>query len=499
MKTSLVTDPWFSLHGAFLASWAQFPCNEHLDTESIRNSDYIFVSHEHEDHLDLDFLRTCSPSTMILIPDYPSQRAWRRLTGGLPNEVRVLAERQRIALSGDLTITLVKQSVPIWDDCTIIVETGDLTIANSNDMKITPSDAAWIRDQFDIDYLFLQFSGATWYPIAYDYPPAKKRKIAQQKIANKFTNTLAIADAVGARYIVPTAGPPCFLDDSLFHLNFAEYSIFPSQHEFFEFARGRGEEGRLVVPLPGEEMVDPPVPARSRNNFDAAHFVDRCTYLEEYRDRRRPHIQRRLARIPPSTESLLDRASPYFSSTMRSSHWLTQKIGGSIRLELTGTHPEDLVVDFSNPDDPVRDYDGQPCLYRMRTEARFVREVFEGNIGWEDLLLSMRMSMSRRPDVYNEYLTVFLRYANEAQFRLIEAYETREVPDQTFEMVYADKRLEVQRHCPHTGGDLARGMVVDGQLVCPVHGWQFSLDTGEGSIPGYCITIRELPNSRPSS
>jgi nitrite reductase (NADH) small subunit len=33
--------------------------------------------------------------------------------------------------------------------------------------------------------------------------------------------------------------------------------------------------------------------------------------------------------------------------------------------------------------------------------------------------------------------------------------------------------------CPHWGGPLGQGIIRDGKLVCPWHGWTFDLKTGE--------------------
>jgi len=35
-----------------------------------------------------------------------------------------------------------------------------------------------------------------------------------------------------------------------------------------------------------------------------------------------------------------------------------------------------------------------------------------------------------------------------------------------------------QRACLHQGGDLGDGIVVDGTIVCPLHGWRFDIRTG---------------------
>ena len=36
--------------------------------------------------------------------------------------------------------------------------------------------------------------------------------------------------------------------------------------------------------------------------------------------------------------------------------------------------------------------------------------------------------------------------------------------------------------CPHAGGPLAQGRVVDGVVACPWHGWQYDLRTGQNCL-----------------
>jgi nitrite reductase (NADH) small subunit len=43
-----------------------------------------------------------------------------------------------------------------------------------------------------------------------------------------------------------------------------------------------------------------------------------------------------------------------------------------------------------------------------------------------------------------------------------------------------DRFLAVDNHCPHKGGPLADGIVSGATVVCPLHAWKISLETGEG-------------------
>lgn len=48
-----------------------------------------------------------------------------------------------------------------------------------------------------------------------------------------------------------------------------------------------------------------------------------------------------------------------------------------------------------------------------------------------------------------------------------------------------DRFLAVDNRCPHKGGPLADGIVSGTTVVCPLHAWKFSLETGDGvSGPG---------------
>jgi nitrite reductase/ring-hydroxylating ferredoxin subunit len=39
----------------------------------------------------------------------------------------------------------------------------------------------------------------------------------------------------------------------------------------------------------------------------------------------------------------------------------------------------------------------------------------------------------------------------------------------------------VENRCPHAGGDLSEGWCENGNLVCPVHRYQYNLKTGRGA------------------
>ena len=44
-----------------------------------------------------------------------------------------------------------------------------------------------------------------------------------------------------------------------------------------------------------------------------------------------------------------------------------------------------------------------------------------------------------------------------------------------------ERFLAIENRCPHKGGPLADGIVSGSTVVCPLHAWKMSLETGEGA------------------
>ena len=71
----LLIDPWISSSGAFFGSWFQYPRNHHLIEDVLnllrsKKNSFIFVTHEHQDHYDVNFLKLIPKNSKILIPNY---------------------------------------------------------------------------------------------------------------------------------------------------------------------------------------------------------------------------------------------------------------------------------------------------------------------------------------------------------------------------------------------------------------------------------------------
>lgn len=46
---------------------------------------------------------------------------------------------------------------------------------------------------------------------------------------------------------------------------------------------------------------------------------------------------------------------------------------------------------------------------------------------------------------------------------------------------HQDRVFVVQNSCPHAGGILSGGTCKNGYLICPIHRWEYNLQTGRGA------------------
>jgi len=165
----------------------------------------------------------------------------------------------------------------------------------------------------------------------------------------------------------------------------------------------------------------------------------------------------------------------------------------TVRFQVTGAYGGSWDVRMDS--DGLRvDLDGRAPRpqYTFTMAGRWLGAVLAGDIAWEDLLLSLRLTAHRDPDEYNDYLIGLLKHANEPALQAVEEYEARRAGDDERIVVRAgdvdDRAYEIGRYCPHAGEDLSVGAVIEGGVVhCLAHNFAFDLATGR------CVNARCEP------
>ena len=255
---TLIMDPWLSDTGAFDSSWFQFPCNHHLDREVIgrlRSADrpcYLYISHEHKDHLDQPFLeRLVEYQPTLIVAAFQEQHFINSLRA-LGFARIIVAEDGQPVQANTLRVKLFIDDSGMNRNSAILVKEADFSFLNLNDCKIYDRLHQIRQANGPINVLACQFSGASWHPTCYAYSPEEYARIATQKRFSKFRSVLQAIETVSPDWYFPSAGPPCFLDPDLLHLNFERVNIFPQQSAIIDYLRRRKAPCKTEALMPGD-------------------------------------------------------------------------------------------------------------------------------------------------------------------------------------------------------------------------------------------------------
>ncbi|MFM7685130.1 MAG: Rieske 2Fe-2S domain-containing protein [Actinomycetota bacterium] len=484
---SIVCDPWFlpQFHG----SWFVFPRNDQLSAElmhRICNPTYLYVSHIHADHLDEGWLvEHMNKDTTVLVPGYPTRELERILRGlGFHNIVRTV-DGQEIALGPDLRIAIHTET-SITDgpggDSAMVISDGTGRLVNQNDCRT--NDLAALRNHGPVDLHWLQYSGAIWYPMVYQESPERMRELVDAKVDSQFSRAMRYVESIDARAVVPSAGPPAFLDPELFQLNVIEgdeLSIFPDQRSFMAMLEHAGRRGVLAVPGTeiefggsGDITVTHPMPQEQVDHI----FTHKREYLQHYQADWLPWLQQMKAGWHAPTPDLLQTVKAWFEPLMAMAPTVCAAIDDIVVL-----HAGDLPIALDFRAREVRQWNGEPHGFWFRVQRELVETVVaqRANDWSNSLFLSCRFSAWRKGQ-YNEYVYNFLKSLDVERMRRTESEAVRKREPDREGMAAQDIRIGdwmVQRACPHRQADLSVFGEIDGdELVCTLHGWRFDLATG---------------------
>ena len=256
---AILCDPWF--HPAFFASWLPFPDNSHVRLDALPAPKYLYISHPHDDHLDARVLRDqVGKDVVVILPDFPTDDLRRALLDLGFHQFLETRNGEPVTVDGlrVLTNSLVAPTDGAIGDSGLAVSDGTATVFNQNDSKPIDLDALEAFGPYDLH--MAQFSGAIWYPMVYRLGVEAKQALGRRKRANQLARAARFVAEIGAARFVPFAGPPCFLDEDLFHLNDLgddDSNIFVDQHGALEYMREHGNDlGLLTVPGTVVELDD---------------------------------------------------------------------------------------------------------------------------------------------------------------------------------------------------------------------------------------------------
>jgi UDP-MurNAc hydroxylase len=500
-RAVLVTDPWLSAEGAFDSAWFQFPCNHDLapfvraKLQDPSKKRFVYVSHEHRDHFDLDFLKTLPVGELtFVVPNFQRNALRTGLNELQPSELILCKHWGEVAIPGG-SIKLYLDDSGINRDSGVLVRADGETFLNLNDCKLYDELAPICKAEGPISVLTCQFSGATWHPTCYEYEPEEYQRISKKKLTNKFEMVARAIEAVRPRIYLPSAGPACFLDPLLMHLNFEPVNIFARAPEFFQYLRKRLQrcETQLSELMPGDfvSAATGAVEARGTERVSEENFAP---YIRAYADRYGDYFRERQQQPSEAQgQQILDRLRAAIERKLLAFE-LHDRLRVPLYFGLSDVGGKVLRVDFPSKTVAQLARISESDYYSLMTPSWQVVRVLDGAITWEEFALTFRVRLNRKPDVYQTLIQGFLLLEPEdmnwfcGRLLEIEQRGNRTIVEA------GGVRYSIDRYCPHQGGDLSQGWADEGGLwTCPRHRWQFALDkegeclTSNGSIHAVCL------------
>ncbi len=259
--TKIWTDPWL-FSKAFNESWALWPPASFADW-LLDGIDYIWVSHEHPDHLNFPTLRSLNPNfkhrVTFLYQNNNPERIFSTLRDLGYRKFQVLAHRQITKLAPLTSVYCYR--VGTLDSC-LGVTSGDKTVLNINDARLNATDYARIlRDLGHVDALLNQFS------IAVKDSVVEYEKHAAVAATNVLESLSADHRGLGANVTIPFASLMYFSSIDNQHMN----TFANTLTDVVEFCQSRGQ--RVAILYPGDEY-------EVNGSHDSAHALAR--YKEAY-------------------------------------------------------------------------------------------------------------------------------------------------------------------------------------------------------------------------
>jgi nitrite reductase/ring-hydroxylating ferredoxin subunit len=477
-SSRVVCDPWLSTGGAYLGAWHQFPDNSRLAAADLHDTPVLFIGSPRPDHLDVETLRAFPKTVQVVVPALPTRRLVEQLQQLGFGTVVELGDWQPFDLGGGAQLSVVASSTKHRLAATAIVELDGQVVVHQNDCLLDADALARLAAKQPALHV-VQFSGPSYFPAAYDFPPDRMGAEVEKEMARRAASFYDALAGVAARHVVAIGGP-CFLEGRTFEAGAGE-SLLPDADELVaRTARERPELAeRMRLLYPGDAAV---AEGGDWQFAGRKPYHDKRRHLEELRRARRPLADGLL-------EGLRASAAPVEIKDLRSHlrdlfqfEDMTWDLGLLIQVRVSGG--PSMWIDFRKKPYRFLTESEETASHVLTVDSAWMSLVLQEKLSWHDLLMAGLVSVHRGSEPGSEKLMAHFDFRHDgALFDLVRWLDPALITLQDEQMEYV-----CQRFCPHRGRDLEYAVIERGVLTCTAHGWRFDLRKG-----GKCLWGGDAP------
>jgi L-ascorbate metabolism protein UlaG (beta-lactamase superfamily) len=383
----LLTDPWLvgpiGCNSAF-----HFPPLVHRPEEIAAATDAIYISHVHVDHLHEPTLAYFPKHIPIYIGNYRRKEFRDRLRGlGFP--VIEVPFQEMVPVAGTpFRIAIVEHDYAETAayDSAIVIAAPEFTLFENNDCFLRREKYHWVRTHYAIDYAFLGYSPASFFPICFEMDADEKARLLAEAAERRYGDFLDAAAILAPRLAIPFASGARFLVARALWKN----ASFNSAAEALRRWRARGGAGAVMGPgdrILADGSIRRVTPVLDRD-AELAAIADFAARMQDW-------IDGWQSREPEVGADLIDRFRDYILTRWRETR---DKLPGVrryvIAYVLLGAEERRFYFDFSQPEAEIFHW-GEPPRYDMRYTypSTGLQRVLDAEIDWDQLHFTTDVSV----------------------------------------------------------------------------------------------------------
>lgn len=300
----LVIDPWL-IGSVYWGAW--WHCPQPVYDDSIFDTDYLYITHWHFDHMHRESLRHFNKRCHILVPKFPVSimaEQFRKL-GFL--HITELPHGESLEMGDGFRIT--SYQITYQDDSVCFVEADGVVLADINDAKPMPGTWKQLRETYPaVDFMFRSHSPAWSYPSAYRFDePADAIPVTRETYMEAFRSAASILTPA---FAVPFASSVCHPHREVLFENAAMISAF----ELRDYLAGNPvDQTDVRIMPPGSSWSDDAgFDIRTEN---AVRDMD--AYVAQHSDEIRPWLEELYA-VEDDAELKFETFETFFRGFLRS-------------------------------------------------------------------------------------------------------------------------------------------------------------------------------------
>jgi len=379
---SIVTDPW--LFGpAFMTGWWLTTPSPVEAIDILKNADYVYLSHNHPDHLHAETLSVLNKDKSFIIPNFKSKSVEKYLISLGFHNITVVDFLDIFEVTTDFHISVLK-SGDFRDDSGLYVH------ANGHEILLTV-DANYLNAHVlpsNIDLLMTSFAGgASGFPLCFNnYNKKEKDKILKRnKNAIRFSVQQYI-QKTQPKYYMPYAGMFAeyaardkYINENNQKNTSRDYErictlnnvalIHPSAEKMLQFSDGILQFIECKSKFLQKENVSFYINAmRDEYKYDAAKIV---SYLKMSQ-----YVGNQILQIIPTNDDFKQIQHPIVFADFK-----------------------EQIFKVINPEQILTAKDGYRVM-QMKVRPEVLMCVIENKLPWEDLSIGFQLRIEREPNVY---------------------------------------------------------------------------------------------------